>query len=215
MFEDRKDAARRLAGGLQAYAGRKDAVVAAIPRGGVVVGAVLAHELRLPLEAVLTKKIGHPFQPEYAIGVVNLSHELIDEEIVEREGISRDYIRGEVARLRELLRRRHDAYRGGRESPPLKGRTVILVDDGVATGHTMLAAVRLARDEGAAKVVVAVPVGPPDTLEKLRAQADDVVCLLAPEQFMAIGQFYANFDQVDDEEAMRLIKESAAAEAAP
>lgn len=210
MFQDREDAARRLAGRLKGYAGRKDAVVAAIPRGGVVVGAVLAKALRLPLEVILTKKIGHPSQPEFAIGVVNLAHEVIDEDVVARERIPREYIRGEIARLRELLRRRYEEYRGGREPLTLKGRTVILVDDGVATGNTMAAAVRLARDEGAARVVVAVPVAPPDTLERLRALADEAVCLLAPESFMAIGQFYGDFEQVDDEEAMRLLRESAA-----
>lgn len=213
MFADRVDAARRLAGRLKAYEGRKDAVVAAIPRGGIVIGAVVAKALRLPLEALLTKKLGHPLQPEYAIGVVNLSHELIDEEVVEREGISDEYIRGEVARLRELLRRRHEAYHAGREPIALAGKTVILVDDGLATGRTMEAAVRLAREEGAAAVVVAVPVAPADTLERLRPSVDELVCLLVPGSFMAIGQFYRDFAQVDDEEAMRLLRESAAAPA--
>lgn len=213
MYEDREDAARRLAGLLAPYRGRKDAVVVAIPRGGIVVGAVLAKELRLPLEALLTKKLGHPLQPEYAIGVVNLTRELIDEEVVEREGISEEYIRGEVSRLRELLRRRHAAYHAGREPVELSGKTVILTDDGLATGRTMEAAVRLAREEGAAEVLVAVPVAPASTLERLRPSVDELVCPLVPASFSAIGQFYADFAQVEDEEAMRLLRESAAASA--
>lgn len=205
MFRDRADAGRRLAARLEAHEGRQDAVVAAIPRGGVVVGAEVARALRLPLEALLTKKLGHPDQPEFAIGVVNLSHELIDEALVAREGIPDAYVRGEVARLRELLRRRHEAYHAGRAPIPLAGKTVILVDDGLATGRTMEAAARLAREEGAARVVVAVPVAPADTLARLRPLADELVCLLVPERFMAIGQFYADFDQVDDAEATRLL----------
>lgn len=213
MFEDREDAARRLAARLKAYEGRGDAVVAAIPRGGIVIGAVVAKALRLPLEALLTKKIGHPLQPEFAIGVVNLSHELIDEEVVERERIPREYILKEVARLRELLRRRHAQYHAGRAPIGFPGKTVILVDDGLATGRTMEAAVRLAREEGAAAVVVAVPVAPADTLERLRPAVDELVCLLVPASFAAIGQFYADFAQVEDEEAMRLLRESAGAPA--
>lgn len=214
MYRDRDEAGRRLVESLSAYRGSRDAVVAAIPRGGVVVGAVVARALGLPLEALLTKKIGHPLQPEYAIGVVNLSHELVDEEVVEREGISDEYIRGEVARLRELLRRRHAAYHEGRAPLSLRGRTVILVDDGLATGRSMEAAVRLAREEGAVWVVVAVPVAPPETLSRLRPSVDELVCPLAPEDFRAIGQFYQDFTQVEDEEAMRLLRESANATAA-
>jgi len=209
MFSDREDAAARLAGLLERYKSDQDAVIVAIPRGGVVTGAVLARALRLPLDVILTKKIGHPLEPEYAIGVVNLSHEVLNQEVIKRDAIKPEYIRGEIARIRDLLRRRQVDYYGGREPVPLKGKTALIVDDGVATGNTMLAAIRLARDEGAKKVVVGVPVAPSDTLLRLREQADEVFCVLVPETFFAIGQFYDSFEQVGDAEAIRLLNEAA------
>ncbi len=210
VFEDREDAGRELAKRLTAYAGRKEALVLAIPRGGGVTGAVVANRLGLPLDIVLTKKIGHPDNPEYAIGVVNLSSELVDEDVVAREGVSREYLARRIEAIRAELRRRYEAYRGRRPAPELEGKTVILVDDGIATGNTMLAAVALARREKARKVVVAVPVGPRDTIERLRRLADEVACVSAPSDFFAIGQFYETFGQVEDEEAMRLLRGSRA-----
>ena len=209
MFHDRADAAKQLAEKLSDYKNDKDALIVAIPRGGVVIGAVLARELHLPLDVILTKKIGHPFQPEFAIGVVDLTHEVIDQAIIERENIRPEYIRGEIARIRELLRHRYETYRGSRAPVPLDGKTAILADDGIATGNTMIAAIRLARGERARKIVVAVPVAPGDTLDRLRRLADEVVCALEPEEFMAIGQFYDSFEQVGDEEAVHLLKETA------
>jgi predicted phosphoribosyltransferase len=189
-------------------------VVVAIPRGGVVTGAVLARALRLPLDVILTKKIGHPLEPEYAIGVVNLAHEVLNQEVIERDKIKPEYIRGEIARIRDLLRRRQADYYGGRQPIPLMGKTALIVDDGVATGNTMLAAIRLARDEGAKKVVIGVPVAPGDTLARLREQADEVFCVLVPQSFFAIGQFYDSFEQVGDAEAIRLLHEAASPGAA-
>lgn len=208
MFADRSDAGRRLAARLAAYKDAENAVVLAIPRGGLPVGAVLARELRLPLDVVLTKKIGHPLQPEYAVGVVDLKHELLNERVIAAEEIPAAYLAAEIERIRALLRKRSDEYCGGRPPVPVRGRTAILTDDGLATGSTMKAAIRLAREDGAAKLVVAVPVAPASTLEELRGLADEVVCVLVPDLFQAIGQFYEDFTQVSDEEAIRLLRQA-------
>jgi len=210
MFDDRADAARALAAKLARYKGRPDAAVLAIPRGGVAIGAVLAEALGLPLDVVLTKKIGHPANPECAIGVVNLRGEIIDEDVVERDAIPRSYLADEIARIRTLLRFRRRLYRGGHPEIPLAGKTVLVCDDGIATGNTMLAAVRVARAEGAKRIVVAAPVGAVDAVAALREEADEVVCVLEPQDFMAIGQFYRDFRQIEDEEARRLLDKSAA-----
>ncbi len=209
IFQDRTEAAKILAKKLLAFKGRKDIVVVAIPRGGVVIGAILAKELSLPLDIVLTKKVGHPLVPELAIGVVNLGGEVIDKAVVERDRIPREYLEKEIASIRALLRRRYDFYRGGHAPVPLKDKTAIIADDGIATGHTMIAAIKLARHEGARAIIVAVPVGPRGAIERLGALADEVVCVLRPEAFWAIGEFYENFDQVSDEEAIRLLRGAA------
>lgn len=205
MFLNREDAAKALLRRLKAYKGRKNAVIVAIPRGGVVIGAALAKALHLPLDIILTKKIGHPLMPEYAIGVVDLSSQAIDEAVVERDHIRPEYVQGEIERIRALLKKRYAAYRGSRAPVPLKAKTVILVDDGIATGNTMAAAIGLLRLEQAKKIIAAVPVAPADAVEKLGRLADEVVCVLVPERFFAIGQFYETFEQVDDDEALRLL----------
>lgn len=210
MYRDRQDAGEALARELAQYRGT-DAVVAAIPRGGLAVGAVVARRLGLDLEPLLTKKIGHPASPEFAIGVVNLTTEKIDEDVVVRDGISRRWLEGEIARLREALRRRQQDYAQGRPAVSLRGRVALIVDDGVATGNTVIAAARLAKAEGARRVVIAVPVAPRDGLAQLRAAADELVCPLTPDSFFAIGQFYDSFEQVDDAEASRLLREASPA----
>jgi predicted phosphoribosyltransferase len=205
-FADRVDGARHLARLLQHYKGRSEAVLLAIPRGGLVTGRVLADELDLPLDILLAKKLGHPFQPEYALGVVNLADEWLDEETVKRDGIPRPWLNQEIARIRETLKRRSEQYRGGEKPIPISGKTAILVDDGIATGRTMASAVRLARKEGAKTVVVAAPVAPPHTVVELRSLADEVQCVFTPSDFFAIGQFYEDFEQLDDDEAIRLLR---------
>lgn len=209
-FIDRNDAGRRLAGKLAQYRGRPETLVLAIPRGGVVVGAVLARELALPLDVVLTKKIGHPDQPEYAIGVVDLESEVIDQAAVERDGIRPEYLRAEIERIRTLLRRRDAEYRAGRRPLDVAGKTIVLTDDGIATGNTVEAAIRLLRKRGAGRIVLAAPVAPADAAARLRSLADDLVCAMLPETFFAIGQFYDDFEQVHDEAAMALLREEEA-----
>lgn len=206
MFHDRIDAADRLARRLKAYRGRRDAVVLAIPRGGLPIGRTLADALGLELDVVLTKKIGHPDNPEYAIGAVSLTGEAVNRDVVERERIPAEYLATAIARIRESLWQRYRMYRGVSKPLDVAGKTVILTDDGAATGRTLLAAIDLLRADRARRIVVAVPVAPPDALELLERSADEVVCLEAPAEFMAIGQFYADFSQVPDEEAVAILR---------
>jgi putative phosphoribosyl transferase len=208
LFYDRTDAGRRLAKLLKRRI-QGPCVVLAIPRGGVVVGYEVAKELGCPLDVVISRKVGAPAQPELAVGAVAEDGVVfVDEEIAGLVGVSRDYVE---RRAREELRevwRRAEEYRGGREMPDLSGKTVILVDDGLATGLTMMAAVHMARNKGAEKVVVAVPVSPPETVAKLRRHADEVICLETPTNFYAIGQFYDRFDQLTDEETNSILRKS-------
>lgn len=210
MFRDRRDAADRLARELKGYRGLKDAVVLAVPRGGLPIGAVLARELGLPLDAVLTKKIPHPDEPEVAIGAVSAAGVTLDDALIRRERITDGHIAREVARLRADLERRARLYRGGAAPARVAGKTVILTDDGAATGQTLLAAVGLLREEGAARIVVALPVASTEAADALTSAADETVCLAIPEPFMAIGAFYEDFSQVSDEEAVALLKGAAA-----
>jgi predicted phosphoribosyltransferase len=204
MFKDRFDAGKKLAKALQHYKNR-DGVVLAVPRGGVEIGYVLAQELDLPLEIVLSKKIGHPNQPEFAIGAVSLESRIVNE----RPDVSDEYIEKETSRLRQLLRERYKSYYGDRQPLSLEDKIVIIVDDGIATGNTLLSTVELVRHHRPRWVVVAIPVAPPDSLRHIEQAkgVDEVVCLLAPRDFYAVGQFYENFEQVEDEEVVRLLKE--------
>ncbi len=206
MFADRRDAGRALARRLARYKGREDAVVLAVPRGGVAIGAALAEELGLPLDVILTKKIGHPDNPEFAIGAVSLTGEAVNSGLIEREGIPREYVDSMIERIRESLWQRYRLYRGTSRPMSAAGKTVILADDGAATGRTLLAAVELLRRDRAGKIVVAIPVAPPDTLATLERSADETVCLAVPADFMAIGQYYRDFAQVSDDEALALLK---------
>ena len=205
MFRDRTEAGRMLAAALEKYRGRPDAVVLAVPRGGLPVGAAIARALGLTLDAMLTKKIGHPDNPEVAVGAVALAGEEIGPH-AEALGVTEAYLREQIVRLRAELRRRHERYCGGAEPLPVAGRTVLLTDDGAATGLTLKAAIGPLRSAGAARVVVAVPVAPPDALESLRSRADEVVCLHVPADFRAVGQFYADFSEVSDEQAIAILR---------
>ncbi len=204
MFENRYDAGLQLANLLRHYKNR-DGVVLAVPRGGVEIGYVVAKELGLPLEIVLSKKIGHPAHPEFAIGAVSLEGRVV----TERPDVSEEYIEEETERLRRLLRERYKMYYGDRKPVSLEDKIVIVVDDGIATGNTLLSTVELVRHHRPRRVVVAIPVAPPDSLRKLRDAdgVDEVVCALSPRDFYAVGQYYENFDQVEDAEVKRLLEE--------
>lgn len=205
VFMDRFAAAKELAKKLQKYKHNKNAVILAIPRGGLQTGYALAKELNLKLDIILTKKIGYPGNEEYAIGSVSLKSIFINEK---HKDISNDYINSEIKKIRKTIKERYQKYLGDKKPTTLKDKIVIITDDGVATGSTILAAIDLVKQENPKRIIVAVPVGPADTIRLLKKKADEVICLLVPETFFAIGQFYQEFFQVEDEEAIRLLKEA-------
>lgn len=206
MFRDREDAALMLARRLEGHHGDPALIALGIPRGGLVVAAIVARELDIPLDAVFSKKIGHPLSPEYAIGVVTLDSARVDDQAVASDAVSRGYIDQEAARIRRLLLERRERYLGGRGPLELRGKTALVIDDGAATGLTELAAVDAARAAGASRVVVALPVASQEAAQELAAAADELVCLATPWPFYSIGEFYDDFAQVDDETAAGLLR---------
>lgn len=205
VFSDRKEAGKMLASKLTEYA--EKSIVLAIPRGGVVVGYEIAHKLQVPLDVIVPRKVRAPFNPELAIGAVTEDGTtILDRQLVEYLGVSESHIKEESERQRQEIKRRLKVYRGDKPFPTLKGLHVIVVDDGVATGATVKAALASMRKKDPESVVLAVPVAPPSTLRELEKDADVVVCLATPEPFYAIGQFYKNFAQTSDEEVKRLLK---------
>ncbi len=182
-----------------------DAVVLAIPRGGLPLGAVLSESLDLPLDIALSKKIGHPTNKEYAIGAVSKHERILSEGARE---VEQGYIERETRRIRKLLEERDAMFHRKKKAVSLKGKTVILVDDGIATGNTVLATVKLLRQEGCSEIVLAIPVAPPSAIRKLSNSGviDRIVCPHQPGNFFAIGQFYENFGQVSDEEAVEILE---------
>lgn len=205
-FRDRREAGRLLSQRLGAYKGRADLLVLALPRGGVPVALEVARELQAPLDVLLVRKLGLPGHEELAIGAVATGGiRIVDEALLAQFGISKETL-GLIAEReqRELLRRER-AYRGAAPPPDVRGKTVILVDDGLATGSSMRAAVGALRQRAPARLVVAVPVAPPSTCAALREEADDVVCTRTPEPFTAVGQWYEDFSQTSDEEVRQLL----------
>jgi putative phosphoribosyl transferase len=212
IFADRLDGGERLAKGLAHLAG-SDCVVLAIPRGGVIVGEVIAREIGAPLDVVVPRKIGAPGNPELAIGAVAPGIRVLDPRMVGALGVTDRYLEREIAEQEAEIERRQRAYRGGRPPQPVEGRVAIVVDDGVATGSTAVAALRWARARGAERVVLAVPVAPPQSLERLRAEADEVVVLETPQPFLAVGEWYRDFDQTTDEQVVSALARSAGSRA--
>lgn len=203
MFRDRRHAGDLLAGLLAHYRSQDQTIVLGLPRGGVPVAAAVAHALALPLDVLLVHKIGAPSEPEFAVGAVAADGLLLlDEKTMGRMHISRTALEHAIAREREELSRRQQLYREDRPPLALKGMTTILVDDGLATGYTMLAAVRAVRQQRPARVVVAVPVAAREVLDRLRKEADEVVCAEVPPQLQAVGQFYQDFRQISDEQVV-------------
>jgi len=209
VFRNRVEAGKRLAEELLDYR-EKDVIVLAIPRGGVVVGYQVAHILSVPLDLIIPRKIGAPMNPELAIGAVSQDGTIVlNNELVKMLRIPESYIKEKADRQIQEIERRMKKYRGeGKPLPVLKGKTIILVDDGIATGATMRAAILSIRKQKPATLVVAVPVGPMETIMTLKNEADGVVCLEIPELFHAIGQFYEDFRQISDEEVIQLIEKA-------
>lgn len=202
LFQDRQTAGRELAEKLLKYKG-EDLLVLGVPRGGVIVAAEVAKALAAPLDVIISRKIGAPFNPELALGAVAPDGTvLFDERLLDLLRLGRDDLQEEVADQLEEIRRRLKLYRGGREPSRYDGRTVIVVDDGIATGFTLRAALRWLRRHDPGKLVLAVPVAPPEVVERLRQEVDEVVCLETPEEFYAVGQFYKDFRQITDEEVV-------------
>lgn len=206
IFQDRTEAGRLLAEALVPYRGA-DTLVLGIPRGGVVVAAEVARALDAPLDVVIARKIGAPTQPELAIGAVvsGDSLRLLDPHAIQYLRVPEEYIELETTRQFEEIARRMRLYRGDRPLPRVEGRTVIVIDDGIATGYTLRAALAGLRRMGPERLIVAVPVAPPSTAEEMRAHADEVVCLETPEPFMAVGAWYEDFDQTSDAEVTHLL----------
>ncbi|MBI3671443.1 phosphoribosyltransferase [Candidatus Azambacteria bacterium] len=207
IFKDRKEAGEKLAEKLRNYANKKDTVVLGLPRGGVVVAFEAAQKLNLPLDILVPRKIGLPQDPEMAIGAIAEGFDgIFNNEIIKELNISKEEIKNEVKKEKEEMARRLKLYRG--EKPPLdlKGKTAIIVDDGIATGYTMLASIFSAKAKGAKKVIVAAPVIALDTIGKIKKESDELVYLDAPEIFWSVGMFYEDFPQIEDNEVMRLLK---------
>lgn len=208
MFKDRYDAAHQLVQKLREYKNNPNVVIIAIPRGGLELGSVLAKELHAPLDIALTKKIGFPSHPEYALGAVSLDSVLLDEQILSLYQDLIPYVKQEVIRLQAMLEDRYQKYKGNTPSINLNNKIVIVVDDGVATGKTLAVTLDLIKKSNPQKIIVALPVAPAGSLALLRSKSDDLICLLIPTVFHGVGQFYKSFDQVDDREAIRLLHEA-------
>jgi len=214
-FKDRHDAGRRLAAALGQYAGRSDVIVLALPRGGVPVAHEVAQALSVSLDVFLVRKLGVPGHGELAMGAIAAGGiEVLSEDLIRELGIPSALVQQVAVRERLELDRRDRVYRSGRQPPAVRDRTVLLVDDGLATGSTMQAATLALRQQAPARIVIAVPVGASETCTRLRAVADEVVCLRMPEPFTAVGLWYEDFDQTSDEEVARLLSDASLSKSA-
>lgn len=211
MFKDRLEAGAWLAEKLTAYRDRQNVIVLALPRGGVVVGHEIAGKLKAPLDVIIVRKIGHPLEPELAIGAVSETGSVfLNQDVISMYGIPDDYIQAQIAQQKEEIARRVMLYRGGKGLISLEGRIVLLVDDGVATGATMKAAIAALKQEKIVKLVVALPVAPMETAAELERVVDEFICLETPFDFRAVGVHYQNFAQVSDEDVIDLLHRSKA-----
>ena len=211
-FTDRRHAGRVLASRLTKYAGRNDVIVLALPRGGVPVASEVASALSAPMDVFLVRKLGTPGHRELAMGAIASGGvRVVNEDVVRWYGISEAAIDRIAREEQEELERRERAYRDDRPAPDLTNKIVVLIDDGLATGSTMRAAAQAVQAHRPARVVIAVPVGAPQTCAELAVSADEVICVRMPEPFSAVGQWYLNFEQTDDAEVRELLQKSTAA----
>ncbi len=216
LFSDRREAGRILARKLSHYAGRSDVLVLALPRGGVPVGFEVARALDAPLDIFLVRKLGFPGHEELAMGAIASGGiRVVNEDVVEMYRIPARQLESVAERERRELERRERAYRGDRPAPRLSGRTVILVDDGLATGSSMRAAATAVQSGRPARIVLAVPVAPPSAVHQFRDLVDEFVCVQTPEPFLAVGRFYENFEPTTDEEVRDLLRRAEAEQQAP
>jgi putative phosphoribosyl transferase len=209
-FQNRTEAGQQLAEKLEKYAGREDVIVLGLPRGGVPVAYEVAKRLRAPLEVFIVRKLGVPGFEELAAGAIASGGvRVLNQDVVRAIPHAEEAIEAVTARETAELARREEIYREGRPAPELRDRIVILVDDGLATGATMRAAVKALRERGAARIVVSVPVGPPDTCQELEQLADETICLSTPPFFQAVGQYYEDFSQTSDDDVRELLTRAA------
>jgi putative phosphoribosyl transferase len=210
MFADRRDAGVQLISRLKEYKDQQGVIVLSLPRGGVATGYEIARSLNVPLDIVIVRKIGFPGQPELGIGAVSETGTVVlNTSIISTYGVPKEYIEREVSRQKEEISRRVKLYRKGKRLPSLEGKTVILVDDGVATGATMKSAITTLKEENLKKLVVALPVAPPGVVKELEQMVDTFICIETPFDFMAVGSYYHDFTQVSDEEVVNLLERSA------
>lgn len=204
IFQDRGDAGKRLAQALEKYRG-ENAIILGVPRGGVVVAAEVSKALDVPLDITVPRKIGAPGHEEFAIGAIAGEEYVLDTATIEYLRVPRKYIDEEIEKQRKEMERRETLYRGGRPAPEIEGKTVIIIDDGIATGATTLAAVRSMKKMNPEKIVLAVPVAPPETKDLLAPEVDDIIVLETPAYFNAVGAWYRYFDQTSDAEVISLL----------
>lgn len=206
IFENREEAGKKLVAKLKSFQSKKNLIILAIPRGGLIIGKQLSQSLNCPLDIIVTKKIGAPGNPELAIGAMGAVGEpVINKELAARVGADEKYIKSQISNLESEVARRIKEYRGDKLPLKLKNKTVIITDDGVATGATMEAAVEVVRQQNPKKIIVAIPVIARDSLKKIEGKADEVIYLDAPLMFFAVGQFYRDFPQTTDEEVKELL----------
>ncbi|MBU3128810.1 phosphoribosyltransferase [Clostridium tagluense] len=207
MFLDRMDAGEKLADSLYKFKD-EDVIVLAVPRGGIAVGYDTIKRYGLKWDLIIPRKIGAPHNKEFAIGAVSVDGSyFLNNDYVKMFGISQDYIEKEVLEQTVEIKRRMQEYRGVDTFPEVKGKTVIIIDDGIATGFTILAVIKAVKKQGAKKIILAIPVGPRETIEEFKEIVDEVICLYIPENFYAVGSYYENFKQVTDVEVFIIIHE--------
>ena len=207
IYKDRSDAGKTLAELLTPYRGKPDTIVLGLPRGGVAVAYEVANTLDLPLDVLIVRKIGFPGNPELAAGALSETGTMVlNEDIIAAYGVPRDYLVRESTRQNEEIARRKVLYRKGEGLPPLSGKTVILIDDGIATGATVKAAVTTLKKEQLGRLVVALPVASPDAERSIARMVDECICLQTPPGFMAVGSYYYDFTQVEDEEVVAMLQ---------
>lgn len=203
IFKNRTEAGILLSDQLKKYQ-NSNSVVLAIPRGGVPIGYEIAKNLHLPLDIVLSKKIGHPYNSEFAIGAVSIGSMVVNEEL----NIPKEYIDTEISRLKKVLQEKYKLYRGNHEPIVIKGKNIIVVDDGIATGNTLLACIAMLRKKNPLKIIVAVPVVPNETVSVFEGEADEFIYLTSSKYFTSVGEFYEEFEQVEDDEVIEMLKDT-------
>jgi predicted phosphoribosyltransferase len=207
IFKDRVDAGEKLAVKLQKFKNQPNTIILGLPRGGVVMAGVVAKKLHLPLDIVVPRKISAPENHEFAIGAITLDGQMMmDEKIISSYDIGQEYIDQEIVKEKKEAVRRLNIYRGDRPTLDLKNKIAIIIDDGIATGATMRVAIKFVKANHARKIIVAVPVCASDTLEIIKKEVDEIICLYTPYFFGAVGEFYKEFEQTEDEEVVKIMK---------